>query len=135
MKYDYATVRLFFFFNDTATTEIYTLSLHDALPAALVELGQHGREMLGHEIAHRHVSAGDGAGDDQRARLDPVGHDAVSGASERRHALDLDARRAGAADAGSHRVEERGEIRDLGLAGRVLADGRALSQRGSHHEV
>src|SRR5215813_15593887 len=25
----------FFFFNDTATTEIYTLSLHDALPIAL----------------------------------------------------------------------------------------------------
>src|SRR5947207_6097545 len=24
--------QLFFFFNDTATTEIYTLSLHDALP-------------------------------------------------------------------------------------------------------
>src|SRR6266487_6988713 len=24
--------RFFFFFNDTATTEIYTLSLHDALP-------------------------------------------------------------------------------------------------------
>src|SRR5256885_17223128 len=27
-----ALVFLFFFFNDTATTEIYTLSLHDALP-------------------------------------------------------------------------------------------------------
>src|SRR2546426_2664331 len=26
------TVFCFFFFNDTATTEIYTLSLHDALP-------------------------------------------------------------------------------------------------------
>src|SRR2546430_11275089 len=26
------TIVLFFFFNDTATTEIYTLSLHDALP-------------------------------------------------------------------------------------------------------
>src|SRR6266540_1133260 len=26
------TLRHFFFFNDTATTEIYTLSLHDALP-------------------------------------------------------------------------------------------------------
>src|SRR2546429_6958207 len=26
----------FFFFNDTATTEIYTLSLHDALPIYLV---------------------------------------------------------------------------------------------------
>src|SRR2546426_771047 len=27
---------LFFFFNDTATTEIYTLSLHDALPISYV---------------------------------------------------------------------------------------------------
>src|SRR3712207_8334746 len=27
---------LFFFFNDTATTEIYTLSLHDALPICQV---------------------------------------------------------------------------------------------------
>src|SRR5258708_18743703 len=26
---------MFFFFNDTATTEIYTLSLHDALPISL----------------------------------------------------------------------------------------------------
>src|SRR5712675_3477517 len=34
----------FFFFNDTATTEIYTLSLHDALPiciAAGIRLGRH----------------------------------------------------------------------------------------------
>src|SRR2546430_12333808 len=28
----YSRVLRFFFFNDTATTEIYTLSLHDALP-------------------------------------------------------------------------------------------------------
>src|SRR2546430_5993092 len=28
-------VSIFFFFNDTATTEIYTLSLHDALPISL----------------------------------------------------------------------------------------------------
>src|SRR5579862_9961472 len=28
----YCYVSCFFFFNDTATTEIYTLSLHDALP-------------------------------------------------------------------------------------------------------
>src|SRR3712207_9208673 len=27
---------LFFFFNDTATTEIYTLSLHDALPIFII---------------------------------------------------------------------------------------------------
>src|SRR5215813_3363538 len=34
----------FFFFNDTATTEIYTLSLHDALPFSVkvAELGANG---------------------------------------------------------------------------------------------
>src|SRR3712207_8226911 len=32
---------LFFFFNDTATTEIYTLSLHDALPIYHAEAASH----------------------------------------------------------------------------------------------
>src|SRR2546426_12841096 len=32
----------FFFFNDTATTEIYTLSLHDALPISGESVGRHG---------------------------------------------------------------------------------------------
>src|SRR5256885_17162208 len=36
--------RYFFFFNDTATTEIYTLSLHDALPISEV---QHGADLVG----------------------------------------------------------------------------------------
>src|SRR6266487_5127255 len=30
-----SVLHFFFFFNDTATTEIYTLSLHDALPISL----------------------------------------------------------------------------------------------------
>src|SRR2546425_12785117 len=36
------SILVFFFFNDTATTEIYTLSLHDALPisATVVEYHQ-----------------------------------------------------------------------------------------------
>src|SRR5258705_8449591 len=34
----YWAVCSFFFFNDTATTEIYTLSLHDALPISVVNL-------------------------------------------------------------------------------------------------
>src|SRR5256885_12638983 len=38
---------LFFFFNDTATTEIYTLSLHDALPISV--LGE--PEQLGMRVA------------------------------------------------------------------------------------
>src|SRR5215213_10563278 len=36
---------LFFFFNDTATTEIYTLSLHDALPISEDE-GAHPLDVL-----------------------------------------------------------------------------------------
>src|SRR2546421_11230967 len=31
-----STMFIFFFFNDTATTEIYTLSLHDALPISAI---------------------------------------------------------------------------------------------------
>src|SRR5256885_7942882 len=32
LLHDQPSLGVFFFFNDTATTEIYTLSLHDALP-------------------------------------------------------------------------------------------------------
>src|SRR3712207_9213874 len=44
---------LFFFFNDTATTEIYTLSLHDALPISTRGIVSHGG--LGRIGAKRHV--------------------------------------------------------------------------------
>src|SRR3712207_7499642 len=40
-----------FFFNDTATTEIYTLSLHDALPIYLRSRGL--QQHLGPHVAHR----------------------------------------------------------------------------------
>src|SRR2546430_7870236 len=41
----YIPVSTFFFFNDTATTEIYTLSLHDALPISARALhGHRGRD-------------------------------------------------------------------------------------------
>src|SRR5256885_9872791 len=40
---------MFFFFNDTATTEIYTLSLHDALPICFSAEGD--------ESARRHAVA------------------------------------------------------------------------------
>src|SRR5438046_6818589 len=32
-----SSLSFFFFFNDTATTEIYTLSLHDALPISVAQ--------------------------------------------------------------------------------------------------
>src|SRR5690349_23791212 len=46
--YSRSPISFFFFFNDTATTEIYTLSLHDALPiwpadnSAITTLGTAG---------------------------------------------------------------------------------------------
>src|SRR5256885_6192449 len=43
---------LFFFFNDTATTEIYTLSLHDALP-----IFKNAAPRPGHEIGQDQTCA------------------------------------------------------------------------------
>src|SRR5256885_5819334 len=50
----------FFFFNDTATTEIYTLSLHDALPILPDEVFFHGCAIAGgdaipHDPSHLDV--------------------------------------------------------------------------------
>src|SRR3712207_9200455 len=42
---------VFFFFNDTATTEIYTLSLHDALPISQLLLRGHAAAP-GHRRRH-----------------------------------------------------------------------------------
>src|SRR3712207_6982968 len=58
---------VFFFFNDTATTEIYTLSLHDALPIS-------GRRVVGR------VAALGGA---RRVRVHPSG-DAVHADADRK---------------------------------------------------
>src|SRR6478672_13930916 len=43
----------FFFFNDTATTEIYTLSLHDALPISSPRRSPYGAP------CHRSVTTGE----------------------------------------------------------------------------
>src|SRR3989449_11133048 len=39
-------IHAFFFFNDTATTEIYTLSLHDALPISPLGSGADDRQQF-----------------------------------------------------------------------------------------
>src|SRR3712207_7484148 len=49
------TVHFIFFFNDTATTEIYTLSLHDALP--IWPLPQADRRTSSRRAARRPPSA------------------------------------------------------------------------------
>src|SRR3712207_6979799 len=48
----------FFFFNDTATTEIYTLSLHDALPIYECLAGRRPFESRNHvAIAEAHLNS------------------------------------------------------------------------------
>src|SRR3712207_8990736 len=68
-----STLTLFFFFNDTATTEIYTLSLHDALPIlhavegadAAVGPGELGGDQTGGDVAHARAAVPlDGAAGD-----------------------------------------------------------------------
>src|SRR2546426_6183333 len=55
---------LFFFFNDTATTEIYTLSLHDALPISRVSARRCGRGDAGAaRTACLRAGAGSGTAD------------------------------------------------------------------------
>src|SRR5258708_8015590 len=61
---------LLFFFNDTATTEIYTLSLHDALPICgeHAPVGQPGRRLVAGQPVHR----------GRARRAGPVGRDRKS---------------------------------------------------------
>src|SRR3712207_7924383 len=47
---------MFFFFNDTATTEIYTLSLHDALPIFAREREQLPGQLLSTRRGGLHLS-------------------------------------------------------------------------------
>src|SRR6266498_5816364 len=79
----FSVVFFFFFFNDTATTEIYTLSLHDALPI-LRERGRVQRTAAGHwlalgynEVTHLLTDQrfGEAAGRGGRIRLSRTGRE------------------------------------------------------------
>src|SRR6266478_7327019 len=96
----------FFCFNDTATTEIYTLSLHDALPIMLILLGALTLTGMGGVIreaasfvggfprpadhvhahgdyVHRHAQSGGGEGHGHREDNTPLARlDARLGGSE-----------------------------------------------------
>src|SRR5258707_3900682 len=74
-----------FFFNDTATTEIYSLSLHDALPIS----GADGHRALGGDAdqdleqrAHRAPARRTGKTADDRARGSARGHRSEEHTSE-----------------------------------------------------
>src|SRR2546425_12746185 len=83
----------FFFFNDTATTEIYTLSLHDALP---ILLGAHEvveglvpvDRALVVDVEEAEIRVGEGGGHGERHRDDaqPPRRRAAGGQPEEDHA-------------------------------------------------
>src|SRR2546427_5932487 len=52
----------FFFFNDTATTEIYTLSLHDALPICGVSLESSSEASFDRNVTGNSITANGGGG-------------------------------------------------------------------------
>src|SRR2546428_10237892 len=86
---------IFFFFNDTATTEIYTLSLHDALPILegapsgdhLVEQRAEGEDvrprvqLLAFRLLGRHIGHGSNDGkklEDRKSTRLNSSHDQIS---------------------------------------------------------
>src|SRR2546425_2760516 len=79
---------LFFFFNDTATTEIYTLSLHDALPIFLLGLRGQAKSrilrqlvtLLDEEIP---ILAGSEVNDNPFAPISKFGRELVAEHAER----------------------------------------------------
>src|SRR2546426_2313976 len=61
------SILLFFFFNDTATTEIYTLSLHDALPICRPARARARTPDRRHRRARREGDRNEGDGRPHRA--------------------------------------------------------------------
>src|SRR2546429_762071 len=113
----------FFFFNDTATTEIYTLSLHDALPIC-------EREAL-RDRRRAHMHGGNRAEhlpDDRRAGKEGGGVPVHTHAEE--HEVEARELAAPRAERGAERarVLRRGDLEILGLA----ADPEDL-RRGDRH--
>src|SRR2546430_8336125 len=78
---------IFFFFNDTATTEIYTLSLHDALPIFSTCVAQKREKFSetgfakifdGKTLTGWHVSSQTGHGTDRKSTRLNSSHSQIS---------------------------------------------------------
>src|SRR6266567_9416586 len=76
---------IFFFFNDTATTEIYTLSLHDALPSSVVMVAASQGQAAG-SLTHRPTFALPPLSPERACTSRPSGPSTVGPKSARRPA-------------------------------------------------
>src|SRR5258708_37369142 len=68
----------FFFFNDTATTEIYTLSLHDALPICRDERSRRSVAAPGWRPGARQRNGRDGDEEDRKSTRLNSSHQIIS---------------------------------------------------------
>lgn len=101
----------------------------------LAQLEDHHLQRRELDARELDLTARDPARHQERARLDAVAGDRGLAGDELLDALDLDGRRSGAVDAGTHAVEEGRQGGDLGLAGGVLDDGGALGERRGAEQV
>src|SRR5256884_4430117 len=81
-RYRSRSCPFFFFFNDTATTEIYTLSLHDALPICVPRRCSSAARWHGYQVSQRAFANREQGGDARRrgVRLDGCACDIRPGA-------------------------------------------------------
>src|SRR2546428_7100259 len=100
---------MFFFFNDTATTEIYTLSLHDALPICVGEAHEQLAALDGLALGH---GALDDAGGDLGAHVHLQGLDRRARSEE--HTSELQSRSELVCRLLLENKSKRGVHRDLG---------------------
>src|SRR2546425_9324804 len=136
----------FFFFNDTATTEIYTLSLHDALPICS-GVEEHGQELKGGGLPGRlveHVRREDGAAQHDprveharhaRHRQSPGPRQEHTRTGDREHVEEAEDRpptaRRGHDGRDEHDVEQAEQPRDgTGLGARAEEEENARGGRG-----
>src|SRR2546427_8671977 len=112
-----ALIPFFFFFNDTATTEIYTLSLHDALPIYARDGGV--------DADHPPAAVGERAARvtrvERRVGLDDVLDDAAGRAGARRQRAAERAHhprrhRAGEAERVADRDDQLADAQPVGIA-------------------
>ena len=96
--------------------------------AGLRQHVERGLQQFGARVLQQHVAAGHRHGTSIGAGFDTVGQHRVTRAVQAAHALDHDARRAGAGNFRAHLVEAVRDVAYFGLARRVLDHGGAVGE-------
>ena len=85
--------------------------------------------------AQRQLTTGDAERSEERGHLDAIRHHDVFHGAQFVHPVDRDHRTAGTEDPSTHPVQERSEIRQLRLAGRVVDRRAARCEHTGHQQV